>query len=366
MGIGVQEEHTPAIQRQDEVTPHGTVLHVGTLLRPDTFHGKETAAEERPGCQDIQELGLDLAGTQARHLRPGGLHQAHPLGGTDLTNAQRRLGQQELDLLHGRDVAQVGGAMEEGGYPGHVAHHLRHGHSVARQLQQQTLQIVGSHLIEEHLHVERQRSGLSLQREMPHGSAEDQVEGLAGFQQLRGHIQNILVRSQGHGEGIALDDAVQRELLLLGLGLHAQEGAQLRNDVGHHGGAASVHHALRSSRQPVDLATGRPSSRHGSHLLHTGHVLPTAAACRLPEIREANGGGAMAGTPPVRGRRGQVFHQVGTQCIRAAKVGGQNAEESPGALRTVRAGRSIGRSLFHQLAVDLVTEGQIFVTVLEG
>lgn len=107
-----------------------------------------------------------------------------------------------------------------------------------------------------------------------------------------------------------------------------------------------------------------PSGRYGRHLLDAGHVLAAAAARRLAQIGQTDGGGAVARAPPIGGGRGQMLEQVWLQRIGAAKVGGQHAEQTPGALRRVGARRSIGGGLLHQLAVDFVAQRQVFVAVL--
>lgn len=59
-----------------------------------------------------------------------------------------------------------------------------------------------------------------------------------------------------------------------------------------------------------------------------------------------------------------MFEQVWLEGVRAAKVGGQHAEQTPGTLRRVGARRPIGGGLLHQLAVDFVAQCQVFVAVL--
>lgn len=60
-------------------------------------------------------------------------------------------------------------------------------------LQQQTFEIIWRDLIEQHFNVQRRRWWLFLQREVPHRSAEDQVEWLVGLEELSGDIEDVLV-----------------------------------------------------------------------------------------------------------------------------------------------------------------------------
>jgi hypothetical protein len=60
-----------------------------------------------------------------------------------------------------------------------------------------------------------------------------------------------------------------------------------------------------------------------------------------------------------------MFGQVGTQGVRTAEIGGQNTEQSPGSLRRLGECGPIRCGLLHQLAVHFVSEGQVFVTVLD-
>lgn len=72
---------------------------------------------------------------------------------------------------------------------------------------------VSFYLVEEHFGVERRRVGA--QRVVPHGAAEDEVEGVVGSLQLGGHVQHVLVARQRHRQRVARHDAVQRELRAL-------------------------------------------------------------------------------------------------------------------------------------------------------
>ena len=75
------------------------------------------------------------------------------LRGLDVSGRQRWLGQQELGLLESGHMVHVSCPVEEGGYLGHLVHHvlvnLLTGHH-----QQQPLQVVGGNLVEDHLNVQ--------------------------------------------------------------------------------------------------------------------------------------------------------------------------------------------------------------------
>lgn len=109
--VRIQKQDATPIQRQNQFAPHRIRLVRRTILGPHPFHGKETAAEQRPRGQHAQELRLHLAGHQTSDRRPRRLDERHPLRGTHVANAQRRFGQQEFDLLHCGHVIEVGGAV---------------------------------------------------------------------------------------------------------------------------------------------------------------------------------------------------------------------------------------------------------------
>ena len=60
-----------------------------------------------------------------------------------------------------------------------------------------------------------------------------------------------MLLGQRHRERLALDDAVEAELLALVRRLYADYGAQLFNDVFHYGGGLGVNDTLRATRQPL-------------------------------------------------------------------------------------------------------------------
>lgn len=60
----------------------------------------------------------------------------------------------------------------------------------------------------------------------------------------------------------------------------------------------------------------------------------------------------------------QVLEQVGLEGGRAHEVGGDDAEETPAALTRVGIGRLVVGCLLHDLAVDLVAQTLVLVTML--
>lgn len=76
-----------------------------------------------------------------------------------------------------------------------------------------------AYLIEEYFSVERRR--VLPQRMVPHASAEDEVERVVGSLELRGHVQDVLVSRERHGQRVTRYDAVQGELGALALTRHA-------------------------------------------------------------------------------------------------------------------------------------------------
>lgn len=59
-----------------------------------------------------------------------------------------------------------------------------------------------------------------------------------------------MLLGERHGERLALDDAVERELLALVGRVYADHLAQLLDDVLHHGRRLGVDHALRAAGEP--------------------------------------------------------------------------------------------------------------------
>lgn len=86
-----------------------------------------------------------------------------------------------------------------------------------------------------------------------HEPAEYQVEGLGGLVEFSGDVEDVLVGGQGHRESVALDDAVEAELLLLGLAGDADQGAQLGYDVGHDGAASGVDYPFGTAGQSARI-----------------------------------------------------------------------------------------------------------------
>lgn len=115
---------------------------------------------------------------------------------------------------------------------------------------------------------------------------------------------------------------------------------------------------------PVYLPPGTPAGADRRHLLHGGHVLPPAAPLRLPQVSQADGGGAVANPPPVRGGAAQVLDEERRQGLGAGEVGGDDRHEPPGALAGLGDVGLVAGGLLHQLAVDLVAELGVLVAVL--
>lgn len=72
----------------------------------------------------------------------------------------------------------------------------------------------------------------------------------------------------------------------------------------------------------------------------------------------------MVGSPLVVGGCLQVLEQVGLERGRAHEVGGDDAEEAPAALTRVGVWRLVVGRLLHDLAVDLVAQTLVLVTML--
>ena len=91
MGDQVQEVDSVLVQGEDMLTA------LAGVAVPS--HCEEARPEELPLGEDLEHLGLGLAGAHVLHLRPAALHHVHPLGRLDVAGGQGRLGQQELRLL---------------------------------------------------------------------------------------------------------------------------------------------------------------------------------------------------------------------------------------------------------------------------
>lgn len=84
---------------------------------------------------------------------------------------------------------------------------------------------------------------------IPHGAAEDEIEGLGGFVELSGDVQDVFVGGEGHSEGVTLHDTVEAEFLLFGFTGDAYEGAKFGNDVSNDGAASGVDHSFGATRK---------------------------------------------------------------------------------------------------------------------
>ena len=90
-----------------------------------------------------------------------------------------------------------------------------------------------------------------------------------------------MLLGQRHRERLALDDAVEAELLALVRRLYADYGAQLLNDVFHHSGGLGVDDALRAARQPLVTVNSQTSvyilTREGQSVLKNAKSKFTAS-----------------------------------------------------------------------------------------
>lgn len=201
------------------------------------------------------------------------------------------------------------------------------------------------------------------EREIP---AEYQVKHLVVLLQFRGYVQNVLVPGQRHGERIAVDDAVQGELVHLVRIPHKDDVAHLLDNVLDHGGALGVDDSLGTAGQPVDLPLRVPARANRHDLLHAGHVLAPAVLYRLPEILQAHHRGAVISAAFVVRRCFEVLGQVGLEAVAAREVGGDDAEDAPTALAALRIRALVVGRLLHQLAVNFVAQLLVLVTVLQN
>lgn len=184
------------------------------------------------------------------------------------------------------------------------------------------------------------------------------------FLELRSHVKDVLVPGQRHGERVAVDDAVQRELVHLVRVSHGDDIAHLLNNILHDGRAFRVNDPLGAAGQPVDLPLRVPARADRHDLLHAGHVLPTAVFHGFPQVLQADHRGAMVSATLVVRRRLEVFRQVGPEALAAREIGGDDAEDPPTALAALRIRALVIGGLLHQLAVDLVAQQLVLVTVL--
>lgn len=184
------------------------------------------------------------------------------------------------------------------------------------------------------------------------------------FLELRSHVKDVLVPGQRHGERVAVDDAVQRELVHLVRVSHGDDAAHLLNNVLYDGRAFRVNDPLGAAGQPVDLPLRVPARADRHDLLHAGHVLAPAVFHGLSQVLQTDHRGAVVGATLVVRRRLEVFRQVGPQALAAREVGGDDAEDPPAALAALRVRALVVGGLLHQLAVNLVAQQLEFVTML--
>lgn len=184
------------------------------------------------------------------------------------------------------------------------------------------------------------------------------------FLELRSHVKDVLVPSQRHGERVAVDDAVQRELIHLVRISHGDDVAHLLNNILHDGRAFRVNDPLGAAGQPVDLPLRVPARADRHDLLHAGHVLAPAVFHGLPQVLQAHHRGTVISATLVVRCRFKVFRQVGPEALAAREIGGDDAEDPPTALAALRVRALVIGSLLHQLAINLVAQQLIFVTVL--
>lgn len=184
------------------------------------------------------------------------------------------------------------------------------------------------------------------------------------FLELCSYVQDVLVPSQRHGERVAVDDAVQRELVHFVRISHGDDVAHLLNNVLHDGRAFRVNDPLGAAGQPVNLPLRVPARADRHDLLHAGHVLAPAVFHGFPQVLQAHHRGAVVGATLVVRRRFEILGQVGSEALAAREVGGDDAEDPPAALAALRIRALVIGSLLHQLAVNLVAQLLVFVTVL--
>lgn len=160
--------------------------------------GKEARAKEGPLVENVEALCLRLDHQQRRDVVPVVLHHFHPLVRLDGAHRQHRLRKEVLDLVLARHRLHLRRSMQQRGDAGNLLEDLI-GQLLMRQDDQQALEVVGCHLVEDHLNVE---VAVQAQRVVPHGPTEDQVEELAVLQQFGGYVEDVLVAIQWHCKGV--------------------------------------------------------------------------------------------------------------------------------------------------------------------
>ena len=184
------------------------------------------------------------------------------------------------------------------------------------------------------------------------------------FLELRCYIQDVLVSGQRHGERVAVDDAVQRELVHLVWVSHGDDVAHLLNNILHDSRAFRVNDPFGAARQPVDLPLRVPARANRHDLLHAGHVLAPTVLHGFSQVLQAHHRGTVVSATLIVRRRFKVLCQVGSEALTARKVGGDDAEDPPPTLTALWIRALVIGSLFHQLTINLVTQLLIFVTML--
>jgi len=145
---------------------------------------------------------------------------------------------------------------------------------------------------------------------------------------------------------------------------HRDDVAHLLNNVLHDGRAFRVNDPFGATGQSVDLPLCVPARADRHDLLHTRHIFATAILDRLPKILQTDHRGAVIGATLVVRRCLEVLCQVGPEILAAREIGGDDAEDSPAALTALWIRALVIGGLLHQLAVDLVAELLILVTML--
>lgn len=133
----------------------------------------------------------------------------------------------------------------------------------------------------------------------------------------------------------------------------------------YNGRALCIDDPLRASRQPVYLPFSVPSGAYSHYLLYARYVLSSTVFNSFSKILQAHRRCAVVGSSLVVRRGFQIFYQIRPQAFGAREVGGDDAEESPASLTTLRIRTFVVCRLFHQLAIDLIAKRLEFVTMLK-
>ncbi|KYN10969.1 hypothetical protein ALC57_16895 [Trachymyrmex cornetzi] len=128
--------------------------------------------------------------------------------------------------------------------------------------------------------------------------------------------------------------------------------------------AFGVNDPLGAARQPVDLSLRVPARANRHDLLHAGYVLAPTVLDGFSQVLQAHHRGTVVSATLIVRRRFKVLCQVGSEALAAREVGGDDAEDAPTTLTALWIRALIIGSLFHQLAINLVTQLLIFVTML--